>query len=372
MKIYRTQHFGFFTPWSRTFWDPHSQPLGLYFATVAPFWLGSTIWLALAGLLAGSHLLSRYLFAGSRSRSSLADDDGTAAPTRDEMADGTDQPRDEIAAGLFARRHLFRRRLLTRSRLRSPLSDENGASHLRDEIVFCCAILQTLFVLRFFGPPTSWTYYPYIVVMGVAAACMMNSVTARVTMLLVFVAFVALDASLVAASSQWKTYAPSASTAGLWADAADRAEWSTVTRLISEPAASPPRAASSAGRALRRDEFAGIVTNEVSDSEPSPPPDLAMRTAVERPRVVALGVAGAASILFPEFEKPIGAYLVRDEATPAEVALTIERIKAAEFVVRPAAVSIGDPIYAWPEMTRAFDSFEVIWKGQTFQVLRHR
>jgi len=99
---------------------------------------------------------------------------------------------------------------------------------------------------------------------------------------------------------------------------------------------------------------------------------IATATPPQRPRAVALGVAGAASILFPQFEKPIGAYLVRDEATPAEVARIIEQIKAADFVVRPASVSIGGPIYAWPEMTRAFDKFQVIWKGQTFQVCRHR
>jgi hypothetical protein len=325
MKIYRSQHFSFFTPWARTFWDPRSQPLGRYFTTVAPFWLGSTIWLALAGLFAGSHLLSRHLFAGSRVRSSPPNDD---------------------AAG---------------SRLSSPTvdrSNDDSAGQRRDEIVFCCAVLQTLFVLRFFGPPTSWTYYPYIVVMGVAAASMMNSVTARVTMLLVFVAFVALDASLVGASSQWKTYAPSALTAGLWADAGDRAEWRTVTRLISGPRTVAVSVASTAREPLRRDEFA-----ESSGAVPLPSAG---------PRVIALGVAGAASILFPQFEKPIGAYLVRDEATPAEVERTIERIKAADFVVRPASVSLGDPIYAWPEMTRAFDNFDVIFKGRTFQVLRNR
>ncbi|MEA2647984.1 MAG: alpha,6-mannosyltransferase, partial [Candidatus Binataceae bacterium] len=57
MKIYPSLHFGFFTPWSRTFWDPRVAPIGIYFATPAPFWLFSTIWLALAGLFAGWNLL---------------------------------------------------------------------------------------------------------------------------------------------------------------------------------------------------------------------------------------------------------------------------------------------------------------------------
>ena len=114
-----------------------------------------------------------------------------------------------------------------------------------------------------------------------------------------------------------------------------------------------------------------IVTKDAGVVSASPP-DLTTRTIPPGPRAVAIGVAGAASILFPEFEKPRGAYLVRDEATPAEVARIIEQIKTAAFVVRPASVSIGDPIYAWPEMVHAFDNFDVIFKGRTYQVLHHR
>ena len=385
MKIYRSQHFSFFTPWARTFWDPRSQPLGRFFATPAPFWLGSTIWLALAGLLTGGHLFagSRF-FAGSRSLSPSPDGAGAAGsrvssplPVDHGTDDGTSHRRDEIAASSHP---------LTRSRLWSSPPSECATVQLRHEIVFCCAVLQTLFVLRFFGPPTSWTYYPYIVVMAVAAASVINSVTARVTMLLAFVAFIALDASLVGAASQRKMYAPSALTAGLWADAADRAEWSTVTRLIA--GSRGPRTVAAGGPqsvALRGAQVgirtagssSGAVTRPLAEAPASLPraAEASLSTVLPNsagPRTVAIGVAGAASILFPQFEKPVGAYLVRDEATPAEVERTIELIKAADFVVRPASVSLGDPIYAWPEMTRAFDNFQVIWKGQTYQVCRHR
>ena len=218
MKIYQSQHFSFFSPWGRSFWDPRAQPLGRYFATVAPFWLGSTIWLAVVGLLAGWRLSQWPLFAATRRSSPLADDRRVAAPFAEPrrlpsptidngIDDGTSRRPHEIAAVPTSHP-------LTPSRLWSSPPNEVEAVHLRDEIVFCCAILQTLFVLRFFGPPTSWTYYPYIVVMGVAAASRMNSVTARVTMMLVFVVFVAQDANLVGMSSLWKTSAPSAITAG--------------------------------------------------------------------------------------------------------------------------------------------------------------
>jgi hypothetical protein len=257
MKIYRTLHFGFFTPWSRTFWDPRGVPTANYFASVAPFWMGATIWLALAGGWAGWRL---------------------------------------------------------------SLPDQSNRT--RNEIILCCAILQTLFVLRFFGPPLSWTYYPYILVMGTAASSGLNRPSGMVVLTLTLVAFIAAIVSISMAAAEWKISSPSPTAADLWADAGESAEWANVMRLI-------------AGH-----------------------------------RTVAVGVAGGASILFADFEKPIGAYLVRDEATPVEVERTIERIQAADFVVRPASESIGDPISFWPELTSTLNHLQVVWKGQVYQVCR--
>jgi hypothetical protein len=113
-------------------------------------------------------------------------------------------------------------------------------------------------------------------------------------------------------------------TAGLWAHAGERAEWDTVVHLI-------------AGH-----------------------------------RTVAVGVAGGASILFPDFEKPIGAYLAPAAALPAEAERSIARIEAADMVVRPASESIGDPISFWPDLTHTLDHLEVVWKGRVYQVCRRR
>jgi hypothetical protein len=261
MKIYATLHFGFFTAWSRTFWDPRGVSMGSYFATVAPFWMGSTLWLALAGIWAGWRLWL--------------------------------SPRDE-------------------------------SDRTRDEIIFCCAVLQILFVLRIFGPPLSWTYYPYIVVMGLAASSSLGTGPAIVAVALTGVAFIAQVVNLGVGAEEWKLAAPSPITAGLWAHADERAEWTTVTHLI-------------AGH-----------------------------------RTVAVGVAGGASILFPGFEKPIGAYLAPAAALPAEAQLSIARIKAADMVVRPASESIGDPISFWPDLTHTLNHLEVVWKGGVYQVCRRR
>ncbi len=263
MKIYRAMHFGFFTPWSRTFWDPTQQAsLGEYLGQVAPFWMAATVWLALAAIAAGWRMV---------------------------MASADELP-----------------------------------SRRRDEIILCCGIMQTLFVLRFFGPPASWTYYPYMLVMGVAASAMVSGATALATSALALIAMPAQFVFFAGSAMQWKMWSRSPVTAGLWADSSERAEWGTVERLI-------------AGH-----------------------------------RAVALSVAGSAPLLAPNFAPPIGAYLVPGEATPDEVARTIARVKSAQMVVRPASVSIGDPVSSWPELTRALDHFEVVWKGRFYQVCRRR
>ncbi len=113
-------------------------------------------------------------------------------------------------------------------------------------------------------------------------------------------------------------------TAGLWADSSERAEWAMVERLAAGHSA------------------------------------------------VTVGVAGGAPLIVPNFEPPLGAYLVPAEATPAEVARTIARIKTVDIVVRPASGSIGDPIASWPELTRAFADLDVVWKGRVYQVCRHK
>jgi hypothetical protein len=260
LQIYKTNHFGFFTPWSRTFWDPTGIAIRDYLGTIAPFWMGATVWLALAALGAGWRL---------------------------------------------------------------PRTPE-GEFRRRDEIIFCCGILQTLFVLRFFGPPASWTYYPYLLVIGVAATSVVSSGPALIALALAMVAVVPQLVYLDSAASQWKSLARSQVTAGLWTDANERAEWAMVEHLI-------------AGH-----------------------------------RAVSVGVAGCAPLLAPNFEPPIGAYLVAAEATPEEVERTIARVKTAEIVVRPASESIGDPISFWPELTRAFDDLEVVWKGRVYQVCRQK
>jgi hypothetical protein len=262
LKIYRALALGFFSPWSRTFWDPRGVPIANYFATVAPFWIGSTVWIALAGVLAGWRWWS------------------------------------------------------------SPHDDQSNRN--REEIILSCAILQTLFVLRMFGPPLSWTYYPYLLVMGVAAASVLNSRTALFTSGLIMVALMAQIVSFSAAALEWKIKAPAAATAGLWVNAGERAEWRAVSGLIGGH------------------------------------------------RTFAVSIAGGAPILFPNLEKPVAAYLVHGLTTPAEVARTVEEIKTVDLVIRPASESIGDPISFWPELTQALNGLEVIWKGRLYQVCRRK
>ena len=107
IKIYGEEHFGFFQS-GRLFWSPPGTSWFYYVTNVAGPWLTATLVLAGAGAVAGYRLL--------------------------------------VGPGLQA----------TRARA--------------EEIVLTCALLQLGFISLFFGNQYSWTYYFYVLAIGLAAA----------------------------------------------------------------------------------------------------------------------------------------------------------------------------------------------------------
>jgi hypothetical protein len=185
----------------------------------------------------------------------------------------------------------------------------------------------------------AWTYYTYILVMGVAATSAVSIGPALITVVLATAALVFQVVYFAEAAVQWKTWAPSSVTTGLWASANERAEWAKVELLV-------------AGHRTVIVSVAGCA------------PLLALMEAT----VASPDHDNGPHVL--EFETPIGAYLGPAASTPVEIQQTIERIRTAEMVVRPASESLGDPISFWPEMTQALDGLEVVWKGRFYQVGR--
>jgi hypothetical protein len=271
MRAYRLMHYGFFGPWGRTFWYVPGVSIFAYAATVAPFWLAASVWLIVAGVVAAWQILRN------------------AASTE------------------------------------STENAESAENARRNEIVACCGGMIAMFIFVMFGGPTSWSIYSYVLVMGVAAASVPGIMRARIAGLLTLVAIIGQIGLLVTDRELLMTTTPSAVTAGLWSDAAERAEWAKVL-------------------ALTQGSQATIVS-----------------------------VEGAAALLQPGFAPPINPTLIPGISKQQDFDSTVREVLNARMVVVPTSPEVGG--YAttdWPELARALGKLEVVWRGQLFVVYRHR
>ncbi|MGA7869544.1 MAG: hypothetical protein WCA22_01470 [Candidatus Binatus sp.] len=289
IKIYSEGHFGFFQS-GRLFWSPPGTSWLYYVTNVAGPWLTATLLLAGAGAVAGYRLL--------------------------------------IGTGLQT----------TRARA--------------EEIVLTCALLQLGFICMFFGNQYSWTYYFYVLAIGLAAATVL-SVPWKYLVALVAVSFplvkvnkllverfvmpgtasaaVSPKISPLFDASQgngftyrlWSSSAPDPQTAGLWSTSQERAEWSEVLAKI------------------------------------------------RGHRTVLLEWFGCGDLLFPEFSPPVTALLAPGASSIGDVNRKLAQLRSASMIVIPNwQISILDTSPAIGRQVRR--DFEPTWKGDHFVVWSRR
>ncbi len=238
--IYRFFGYGSILGGGRALWHPRGAGINFYLLTVAGFWIAAGLWLLLQGARAGWRL-GRAWFSG-------------------------------VAHGIG------------------------------DEFVFTCALLHAAFITIFFGGPSSWEYYSYILVMGAAAISIRSAAAARITAVLTVLAFLGNSAHVQMATAAWSSTAPGRQTQGLWASRAERAAWAKVL-------------SAAAGRA------AVVVTFQ-----------------------------GAAAVLFEQFAPPIGAYLIPYETLPSEYARVVRRLELAPAVFAVTSSDYSAALALYPEL----------------------
>lgn len=190
------------------------------------------------------------------------------------------------------------------------------------EIVLTCALLHVGFLVCFYGAPASWTYYAYMLVMGVAATAAWTLAHRRLVWGLCILAacgnYGTFKSSLVA----WKTMTPSSATAGLFVVPAELVEWNQVTAIV-------------------KDQNPAIFTWD-----------------------------GGAGMLFPWLRKPVGAFIVPGVATGSEIQQKVRELRSAEVVIIPTIPELGNPVTNWPgaEFQGVFADTTLIFRGDYFEV----
>jgi len=114
-------------------------------------------------------------------------------------------------------------------------SIDDRKAQLANEVVFSCAFLHLAFVLLGYGnDPGTWTYYSYVLVMGIAATSLWQHFSGAVVGALAILAALGQKADVSSSLEQLHSTASSPLTAGLWAKADERVEWQSVMRAVAQ------------------------------------------------------------------------------------------------------------------------------------------
>jgi hypothetical protein len=188
-------------------------------------------------------------------------------------------------------------------------------------LVLTCALLHLGFIGLFYGPPSSWVYYAFILTIGVAATDSWSPIAAKGLWALCILAALGNFGSFKSAFMAWKSMSTSASTAGLFAPTDEIAEWNRVIALV-------------------KDKNPAMFAGD-----------------------------GGAEVLFPWLQRPVGAFIVPGAATDGEIHRKVDQLRSSNVVVIPT-VPMGDSFADWPgpEFQDVLKGKTLIFNGAYFQI----
>jgi len=256
--LYHAQGYGFFSGAGRTFIAPHGASLSYYLVSKAGLWIVYTIVLVLAALLVARDALSH------RGTSDQAD--------------------------------------------RTP------------ELILTCAALHLSFVIFFFGNESSWGYYVYLLVLGLAAIARLGLRWEVLVACLAFaIPITKVDQGIVRrfASSRHETLAtPGRLTSGMPSVAVPTGESAFGYQLWSTTAPRP--------------ETAGLWTTPDERHE-----WIKVLAMIRGHSATVLDDYGCADLLFPEFSPPTTFFLQAGGVTPADLSRKLPQLQTSSMIVMP-------------------------------------
>jgi hypothetical protein len=257
MEVYRISHFGFFTGAGHAFWYFPGVHFGYYLGTPIGFWLAASISLLVGGCLAASSVLASF------------------------------------------------------KNLQPPAA--------ACEITLCCTLLHLAFVILFFGNNASWTSYPYLLSMGVAAMTLWVTHSRLLVWFLIIIGVAGQKGIIDKNLHDWLNSAPSNTTAGLWATREERQEWAYVLSQLQ-------------GKAT-----------------------------------VVLVFDGSAELLFGQLSRPVVVTLIRGLTGTDELKRKIDQLSAAQFAIVPEVPNSLGFLDSWPEIKDPLLKWgKVVFRGKYF------
>ena len=199
----------------------------------------------------------------------------------------------------------------------------SSANIYRDEVIACCAIMQVAFLAVFYGDFMSWTYYYYILIVGLAGLAALSGRSAILVALIAVAALVGDKYQFSWTKTLWATTRPTADMARLWTSEGDRDEWHKVLKIIG-------------------DRRATVIS-----------------TAGEGLTVIVPGFAPAKVL-----------YLVPKSSMAAEVNRKLDQVASTEFVLVHNDTPDRSFLSFWPQFREVLDPRELVYSSEQYQLYR--
>lgn len=198
---------------------------------------------------------------------------------------------------------------------------QDSDSPSADELMVICAMLHAIFIFGLFGSAGSWSYYSYILVMGVILAIRYcGQVAPLVAAMAIGLAVLSNKSDFASTYEAWRLTARSSTTAGLWAFPAEVREWSRVDQTI--------------------DSGGGVV----------------------------LSWAGCAFLLDARLRARPALYILPFQSSGREIQRYASQIKSARYVIACSNLDFIDWSLHFPEIHQAVAEHRLLWQGRYFEV----
>ncbi len=197
----------------------------------------------------------------------------------------------------------------------ASLSDSNA------EVVACCGIMHLSFLTLFYGDRASWTYYYYILIIGLAAMATRGRGWAVLVALITIASMAVFKDWGGYLRKQWRDKTHAADTFGLWADTPSREEWRQVRQVIRD-----------------------------------------------KPAVYLTSGGGCLELFMPQFADSEDMFFTPGYPTPKELDRRLEQIAGTEVVLIRKMINVRNFLDVWPEIRNALAGFDLVASTERYLI----
>jgi hypothetical protein len=192
-----------------------------------------------------------------------------------------------------------------------------------DEVIACCGIMHVAFVTTFYADFMSWTYYYYVLIIGLAGLAARGGRSAVLILLFAAAALVGNKYQFSWVKGHWRTTRPIADMAGLWTSEAERDEWYQVREIV-------------------RNRRAAVLSTQ------------------------GTGI----TVLLPGFAPSENMFIVPGLVLPVDLKRKLDQVATAEFVLVRDSTTHRKFLDLWPEFREALDGCELVHSGTKYLLFR--